>query len=90
MNDFKRRRIFQNRALSVAMGMLGLPIGYETRIKPKKKCLLKDCAEMTDHNGGYCCAEHCKKDKEKNRCRHCLRIECECSDSDISSEMGAK
>ena len=26
-----------------------------------RKCLLKDCKEMTEHNGGFCCAEHHKK-----------------------------
>jgi hypothetical protein len=32
--------------------------------KPKeKKCLLSRCKNMTTHNGGYCCAEHCKEDK---------------------------
>lgn len=26
--------------------------------KPKRKCLLKGCDVLTDHGGGYCCAEH--------------------------------
>ncbi len=33
--------------------------------RPLKKCLLKDCARMTQHNGGYCSAEHCRKDRAK-------------------------
>ena len=24
-------------------------------------CALPGCEEMTSHNGGYCCAEHCKE-----------------------------
>jgi ABC-type iron transport system FetAB ATPase subunit len=32
--------------------------------KPKKKCLRNICQNMTNHNGGYCCAECCKEDKK--------------------------
>ncbi len=28
------------------------------------KCALPGCDNMTYHNGGYCCAEHCKKHRE--------------------------
>lgn len=32
--------------------------------KPKGKvCLLPGCKKITYHNGGYCCAEHCKDHK---------------------------
>lgn len=34
------------------------------RLKPSKECALPGCCEMTTHNGGYCCAEHCKRHKE--------------------------
>lgn len=49
---------------------LGFTPPGERRLKnlqyhPLKKCLLKDCQKMTQHNGGYCCAEHCKKDRKK-------------------------
>jgi hypothetical protein len=37
--------------------------------KKKQKCALPDCAEMTSHNGGYCCARHCKLHREKRRQR---------------------
>ena len=33
------------------------------RAKPLRKCALPGCCVMTDHNGGYCCAEHCRKHK---------------------------
>ena len=26
-----------------------------------KECSLPGCNEMTAHNGGYCCADHCKE-----------------------------
>lgn len=28
--------------------------------KPVKKCKLPDCNNLTDHNKGYCCADHYK------------------------------
>jgi riboflavin synthase len=34
--------------------------------KKKKKCLLKECNNLTSHNGGYCCPEHCKLNRQKN------------------------
>ncbi len=32
--------------------------------KPFKPCLLPGCKNKTTHNGGYCCAEHCKQHVE--------------------------
>lgn len=32
--------------------------------KKKVKCLLPECDNLTDHNGGYCCAEHCKQHRK--------------------------
>lgn len=32
--------------------------------KPLVKCLLPGCEVLTTHNGGYCCAEHCRMDKK--------------------------
>ena len=29
--------------------------------KPLVKCLLPGCENMTAHNGGYCCAAHCRE-----------------------------
>ena len=36
-------------------------------IKKQRKCLLPECENMTDHNGGYCCADHCKMHRAMNR-----------------------
>jgi len=33
--------------------------------KPVKKCLLPGCNKPTTHNGGYCCADHCKEHRRK-------------------------
>ena len=30
-------------------------------VKEAKSCSLPGCTEKTTHNGGYCCAEHCKE-----------------------------
>jgi hypothetical protein len=35
--------------------------------KQKKKCLLPGCSNLTDHNGGYCSAEHCKQSRNKTK-----------------------
>jgi len=37
----------------------GIPLPTPT-IKEEKKCLLPDCQILTKHNGGYCCADHCR------------------------------
>jgi len=33
--------------------------------KKPKQCLLPGCDNMTKHNGGYCCGEHCKEHQRK-------------------------
>lgn len=44
---------------------------FRSREKPTKVCTLPGCDELTTHNGGYCCAEHClhhqqlRKDERK-------------------------
>ena len=35
------------------------------KTKPKKKCLLSGCDELTEN--GYCCARHCEIDKESGK-----------------------
>ena len=42
----------------LAMLMMGSMLGNLPPPKPKRKCLLKGCDVMTDHNGGYCCSAH--------------------------------
>jgi hypothetical protein len=39
-------------------------------IRKAKKCLLPWCPAFTVHNGGYCCAEHCKKHQEQRRAKN--------------------
>ena len=29
--------------------------------KPERVCRLPGCDNMTSHNGGYCCADHCRE-----------------------------
>lgn len=41
-------------------GMLGM-----SEPKPLRQCLLAGCEKETRHNGGYCCAEHCREDKKR-------------------------
>lgn len=51
-----------------AAAVLGMDMSCFNRAeKPARKCLLKDCENITKHNGGYCCAEHCKTDRERLR-----------------------
>lgn len=40
-------------------------IGSRFREKPKSKCLLSGCENMTAHNKGYCSAECFKKSRQK-------------------------
>ena len=32
--------------------------------KQTRKCALPGCEILTSHNGGYCCAEHCRKHRD--------------------------
>ena len=51
-------------AAIMGYGMAGLRKGtpiLTEREKKSRKCLLPSCAALTTHNGGYCCAEHCKQ-----------------------------
>ena len=46
--------------LAAASGY-GLPYALRRPDRPFKICLLHGCETWTDHNGGYCCPEHCKR-----------------------------
>lgn len=60
-----------------ASAVLGCNVGMTLSLpqeKPLRRCLLPGCGKMHRHNGGYCCAEHCRehrgrirKDKEVSR-----------------------
>lgn len=68
----------------LAMLMMGSMLGNLPPPKPKRKCLLKGCDVMTDHNGGYCCAEHFAAD-----CGHTdkLRHSAPAEDSDNTKNI---
>lgn len=40
-------------------GLPGRVPFYPEPPKRAKKCALPSCYEITKHNGGYCCADHC-------------------------------
>ena len=44
---------------------IGIPNYKDKEEKKSTKCLLPSCNNMTNHNGGYCCAEHCKEHRKK-------------------------
>ena len=49
-----------------ALESLSFPVSVE---KPKRKCRLDECDELTSHNGGYCCAVHCLEDRKRERAK---------------------
>jgi hypothetical protein len=55
------RRPYKRSPLLAAMMFAGLALSLPQVAadnRPKRKCRLPDCPNLTDHNGGYCCAEH--------------------------------
>lgn len=32
-----------------------------------RRCSLPGCEVMTTHNGGYCCADHCREHRQRQR-----------------------
>ena len=32
-----------------------------------QSCVLPGCEAMTTHNGGYCCADHCREHRQRQR-----------------------
>ena len=62
----KRPRSHVTSAMAAMMGLAGMAPEYREP-KPMRKCLLKGCEKMHNHNGGYCCAEHCKQDAQELR-----------------------
>jgi hypothetical protein len=54
--------------LAAVMGLgWAVPIPRTKKKKKTSKCLLPGCNIETNHNGGYCCAEHCKEHKTLSR-----------------------
>lgn len=78
----KPRRSIADLYIPLAMGMmesmspelnyhlksdLMRPVRRLFREKPYKECILPGCEETTNHNGGYCCAEHCREHRRRHR-----------------------
>lgn len=64
--SINNRKVGRGILASIAMGLACYGSAYLMEpqevcsCKPKRKCLLPDCNKFTAHNGGYCCAAHCK------------------------------
>jgi hypothetical protein len=35
--------------------------------RTEHRCALPGCEAMTKHNGGYCCADHCREHRKRQR-----------------------
>jgi hypothetical protein len=45
-----------------ASGLLDVATGRRRQTKRQaKQCALPGCEAVTTHNGGYCCADHCRE-----------------------------
>ena len=58
-NGFTGDSIFMNPVMNPGHRMI------DNSKKDTHKCLLPSCNKETNHNGGYCCAEHFKQHKEE-------------------------
>lgn len=47
--------------VAMATGYNPFPYALRKPEKTYKTCLLHSCTNRTNHNGGYCCADHCKR-----------------------------
>lgn len=45
----------------------GMAAACAPRPKPAHRCALPGCGAMTTHNGGYCCADHCRDHRRRQR-----------------------
>ena len=54
--------VFEFQPMPVLSDWTGVTLPRRYRVEPKRavKCGLPGCDKTTTHNGGYCCAEHCK------------------------------
>jgi hypothetical protein len=60
-----------NEILAIVAGVTAIGAGSafnfnDATAKAPMKCRLPSCMNMTTHNGGYCCAEHCKKHRKQS------------------------
>lgn len=71
----RRSRLLAHTAALMAMAdipdipgfNLAGPSRYRLRAPDIRTCALPGCEQPTDHRGGYCCAEHCKEHKLRQR-----------------------
>lgn len=63
----------------IASELMDMPLIYENprmlresglvrpwpKRKPEKQCQLPGCENKTTHNGGYCCADHCREHRAR-------------------------
>jgi len=64
LTTLERQDSSMNKTLLTALLVLsGCSLPPLSRRQPQK-CLLPGCNKMTTHNGGYCCAQHCKLHQE--------------------------
>lgn len=48
----------------------GMPAACGIRMPQDRtvcRCALPGCERMTTHNGGYCCADHCREHRQRQR-----------------------
>jgi len=48
---------------------LALPRRRSSKPEKLTACTLPGCEKLTAHNGGYCCADHCKEHRIRNKRR---------------------
>ena len=67
--DEKKRENVRMSAIMASIMAMGTPNELIERRREKKYtiCLMPNCYNETQHNGGYCCAEHCKAHKEMKK-----------------------
>lgn len=57
------------RALAAACGI------RRPKERTARQCALPGCEAMTTHNGGYCCADHCREHSQRQQAAKKMRKE---------------
>jgi len=60
---------YATRTLAAACGMRRQPE------RTAHRCALPGCDATTTHNGGYCCADHCREHRQRQRTANSLSTE---------------
>lgn len=74
-SELNYRTLCGSEALSVGSALMGIVHsaalrGLTVARKPQNpfvKCALYGCTNSTRHNGGYCCADHCREDQKRRK-----------------------